>query len=85
VSLVVRCKSDRCAASIVWCETVNGKRMPLDEASSPEGKWRMEDEGCKVPTALYVPADERKNRDDLHESHWGSCVDADTFRKKATA
>ena len=80
-----KCKSQRCGATIVWCDTVNGRKMPLDEQPSADGKWRIEDEDKAVPTAIYVPAAERLGRDDLHESHWATCIDAASFKTKGAS
>lgn len=77
-----RCKSNKCAASIIWAETLNGRRMPIDEETSAEGSWVLQDEERPVPTAIFVPREERAGRDDLHESHWGTCADSESFRKE---
>jgi len=31
----------RCGAAVVWCDTVNHRRMPVDAAPSPVGVWSL--------------------------------------------
>jgi len=57
------CKS--CRAPLTWCETVNGKKMPLD-ATAFKAVQVKEGIGEVI---------------DVHMPHWATCPGADTFRK----
>jgi hypothetical protein len=61
------CKS--CEASILWAETENGKKVPLD--SKPEKRYilKAEDAAVVVLRSTYV-------------SHFVTCPDADSHRRK---
>lgn len=77
------CKS--CGATIIWIDTVNGKKMPCDADQKPywehpEGKVLITPSGETVKGTLapqrmpaagvgYVP-------------HWVTCPQASLFRKK---
>ncbi len=66
-----QCKS--CGAPILWVETVNGKRMPLDER--PAGRF-----------AVFVAGGTQKVVEirEAYVSHFATCKFADQHRKPRT-
>jgi hypothetical protein len=77
----VECSSPECSTEIIWTLTTNGKRMPVDAAPSKNGSFELDETG-ETPVARFVPKDQRAGRIDLHESHFSTCVDAGSFRRK---
>jgi hypothetical protein len=72
---MAKCKS--CDADITWCDTVNGKLMPLDSTPDPRGlfvmvkgrTWKATDEDRKLARPTYT-------------SHFATCKQADDWRSK---
>lgn len=48
------CRS--CGARVVWTVTENGKRMPVDEAPSADGRFVLELDGATVRAVYGAPA-----------------------------
>ena len=69
------CRS--CGAPIIWAETVNGKRMPLDEDPDPAGKFTL-DEEHNPPVAEYAKPDAKG---ELFTSHFATCPNAAEHRR----
>ena len=72
---VVPCRG--CGAPVFFAETVNGKKMPLDEESCPEGRFVCDfrDETPKAETAKAGDLRER------FQSHFAVCPEAQRFRR----
>lgn len=74
-----------CHAPIVWCETTQGKRMPVDEAPTPGGSVRVIARKGSVPLArvvgctidMFDPTDDGVR----HLSHFVHCPDAADWRQ----
>lgn len=85
------CRS--CDAPIRWAITTNGRRIPLDAASHPEGNLVIVDDVATRgwfrfdPTVHLVPKDQldgfrQKHPDEpLYRSHFATCPNADTHRR----
>lgn len=73
---VARCRS--CDAPIIWTETVNGRRMPVDEEPKPfpVGRFAL-DETCDPPLATFAP----DNLGERFESHFATCPNRDRHRR----
>ena len=69
-----RCRS--CDDAIVWMETKTGRRMPVNADSVDEAdlEWLPASPGRFKATPLFDP--------DQHESHFATCPEADTHRRK---
>lgn len=87
------CRSERCKAEILWCENeATGKRIPLDPAPNPEGRWvkvrvefRPSDEG-KPDKKFKIVRRLRRDEDPpeghgTYTSHYETCPDPDKFSK----
>lgn len=73
------CRS--CGAPIIWTVTAkSGKKMPVDEAASPQGTFVLEEKGRDV-YAHYVHPDELKAGAERFTSHFSTCPDAKDWRK----
>lgn len=86
------CRS--CPAEVVWCETVTGKRMPVDAApvdqalhADARGLFVIDPPlptvSGVVPKALAVNALDPELH--LHTSHFATCPYANAYRKPRTA
>jgi len=71
------CRS--CGAEIVWVETENKKRMPIDAEPTDAGKFVLEDEGTDTPRALYRPG----ANGERFTSHFATCPNAAEHRRPA--
>jgi hypothetical protein len=67
-----RCRA--CDASIIWVETVAGKRMPLDPP------WRPIHTGSQVQGRALVEIDTA-----VTTTHFATCPHADRFRRKRSS
>ncbi len=63
------CKS--CGASIIWTTTEAGKKMPVDAQPASKGI-----------VLLGNPADPQSRVVNVHLSHFATCPNANTHRKK---
>lgn len=75
------CKS--CGTEIYWTVTEAGKRMPVDVAPSSEGTIRLTSDG-KTTWSRVLKGDELKGTSPLllHRSHFATCRNAATHRRK---
>lgn len=67
-----------CAARIIWCRTITGKRMPVDVDPVPDGNLLLTDE--LLPTAQSVGRVAAKPGQLLYKSHFASCRQAAKHR-----
>lgn len=77
MSVASKCRS--CGASIIWCETVNGKRMPVDEDPDPNGKIVLDETVDPPKAAAFTEAAD--SGADRFTSHFATCVDSKKWRK----
>lgn len=68
---MARCKA--CDAPIIWAETENGNRIPLDAKS--EKRFVLGREGSWGDTKVAAMKD-------TYTSHFATCPNANDFRKK---
>jgi len=82
-----QCRS--CKAPIIWATTTNGKRMTINAAPVDAGNIRLVyRRGDNTPIAHVVAKAERVNYGTdqaWYTSHFASCPDADTWRKRGDA
>lgn len=71
-----KCRS--CGERVVWAETVNGRRMPVDAEPSPMGNVTLEPRHNGPPIAHVASEPVAGGR----LSHFASCKNADSFRRK---
>lgn len=69
------CRS--CEALIIWAETTNGKRMPIDERPTAKGNLVYVSGEARAATD-----DDRRLKRPLYTSHFATCPDAATFRRR---
>lgn len=75
---MTKCKA--CGATVLWCVTERGSKMPLAAAPVPAGKFHLQSLPDGTKRALWVNGwDHPEQRFD---SHFSSCPKADAFRKK---
>lgn len=65
------CRS--CGAEIIWTETMNGKKMPVD-AKPVQGFVLVRDELDPSSTPRAIP-------EKIHLSHFATCPNADQHRR----
>ena len=65
-----------CGAAIVWAETKNEKRMPLDALPTSDGTWVV----VNGVTWKATNADHELRRP-LYTPHWATCIHAAEHRK----
>lgn len=73
------CRS--CPAQVVWCITINGKRMPVDAEPGPDGNLILIDDeifGDQPPMVV------NKSNPDVegYTSHFATCTHSDEWRKR---
>lgn len=73
---MARCKA--CEAEVIWAETTTGKRMPIDAAPTPKGNMVYVN-----GVARAASADDRRLQRPLYTSHFATCPDAASFRKRS--
>lgn len=78
--IVTVCRS--CGASIIWAKGANGKANPLDAEPSPKGNIRLTDDGMLTYLTNEAAALARAKGDELRLSHFATCPNAATHRKK---
>ena len=79
---IEHCAAHDCQAEIVWALTEKAKRMPVDAKPSPRGNIALRDTGGSVPIAAVLSADKAFGRTDLRTSHFATCCDAPSFRRR---
>jgi hypothetical protein len=72
------CKS--CGASIIWCHTIQGKKMPVDANVSERGTFVLEERTEADPYAIFVGG-KSLHRWPRYRSHFSTCPEADEHRK----
>ena len=88
MSLESVCKS--CRAIVVWSVTLAGKRMPLDHAPSPDGRFFVfvpddprEPLQCANVSERSERAEEARYTDrPRYTSHFATCPNAEEHRRK---
>lgn len=75
-----------CSASIVWCTTESGKSMPVNFEPERGGNLAVDyrSDG-RAPLARVVQPAHAFGRQDLHKSHFVTCPQAGSWRKKRGA
>jgi hypothetical protein len=81
-----RAECDSCQAAIIWCITVNAKAMPVDYEPAGGGNIALSWRGGKIlAEVLSVTRQATRVRGTLRTSHFVTCPDARTFRRRRTA
>lgn len=70
-------KCSSCGAEIIWCVTVEGKRMPVDRAPSTRGNMQLLEQGDGPPLARVAI----EPFPYLYLSHFATCPNASQHRK----
>lgn len=73
------CRS--CGKPIIWAETVNGKPMPVNAEPTIEGTLTVREREGRLPLAAVVSPHLAFGRK-LYVSHFATCKDAKTWRRK---
>lgn len=77
---VDRCRG--CPAPVIWVVLDSGKRMPVDEVPHAGGNVKIwESRGVQCGRVLG-PLEVEMSTDELHTSHFVTCPDAASFRRK---
>lgn len=77
--------SCKCGAPIIWTKTTTGKAMPVDAYPSDDGNVVLERVGPTVLAFVYsttAAARVMTPAAPLHKSHFATCPDAASFRRK---
>ena len=75
---MAQCRS--CKIQVRWVETEAGKKMPIEVRSDPRGNLVLHADGAHV----HVATQQDKDRGlPLYLSHFATCAQAATHRKKA--
>ncbi len=77
----VRDECESCHEPIIWAVTTNAKRMPVDFEPSTGGNVALRP-GAPAPIADVLSVTRQFGRTDLRTSHFATCVDAKTWRKR---
>jgi hypothetical protein len=81
---VTVCTAKDCRAAVIWARTQSGSRALVNAAPTPDGRWLLVDTG-EGPMTQYVAAALRGDPEyagRLHVTHWATCSNPDTFRRK---
>ncbi len=71
-----------CKAKVIWCVTVNGKKMPVDVEPVVNGNIVLRKRGDKT-MALYIGKNtQQREGEALYVSHFATCPNARHHRKK---
>lgn len=82
---IAECDASNCRAPIVWAVTQNAKRMPVDVQPSPVGNIALRFTGGPVPLAAVLDKTRAFGRRDLRTSHFATCPEGPSFRRRRTA
>lgn len=75
------CRS--CCAQVIWCVTDKGKSMPVDAEPSKGATLAVEHRTPpRKPLARVVKPELAFGRTDLRTSHFATCPDAKSWRRK---
>lgn len=77
----VRDECESCHAPVIWTVTANAKRMPVDFEPSSTGDVALRP-GSPAPIATVLSVTKQFGRTDLRTSHFSSCPDAKSWRKR---
>lgn len=86
-SEIKHCRSAKCRARIIWLPSAkSGKPMPFDAEpisdqdalAEPRGVYFRGEDGCAV---AWTPT--LSDSGPLYRSHWGTCADQASFRRKS--
>lgn len=77
---IEECRS--CSAPIIWAITTKATKMPVDAHPSPDGNIAVEQRPGMMPLARVLNTTQRFGRSNLHTSHFASCQQADSWRKR---
>jgi hypothetical protein len=69
------CRS--CEAPVIWAETTTGKKMPLDARPTAKGNLVF-----LAGVARGATDEDRRLKRPLYTSHFATCPDAATFRRR---
>lgn len=69
---MARCKS--CKAEVLYAETANARRMPLNATPVDDGEWVIIGGRCR----RFVPGEDDGRK--RYRPHWADCPDAPLFR-----
>lgn len=61
---------DSCGDQIIWCRTVNNKRMPVDVEPTPDGNLLLSAERVPLATPVSRNGNDGKR---LHKAHFATC------------
>lgn len=75
---IASCRS--CGEPIIWTETTNGKRMPVDAEPVPAGQWALDDRYATPRAGKIVKA--AGSSEDGFTSHFSTCLFADEHRSR---
>jgi len=73
-----------CLAPVIWAETRNGRRMPVDPEPTKRGNVALTDRTHlhRAPLATVLGATSRFGRKDLRESHLVTCPHSTMWRRR---
>lgn len=77
----IRDECDSCREPIIWATTTNAKAMPVDYEPSDNGNISLQP-GGRGPLAIVLGATKRFGRKDLRTSHFVTCPDSKSWRKR---
>ena len=74
-----------CDAEIVFAETRNGKRMPVDVEPNPDGNCYLSKDGTDATVQVLAGddlAEAKRSGLQLHKSHFTTCPESADFRRR---
>jgi hypothetical protein len=73
-----------CGAPMIWAETVNGRRMPVDPEPTSDGNVLLTDRThlLRQPLATVLKAAKCFGRRDLRKSHFVTCPHSTMWRSR---
>lgn len=82
---ISHCVGPNCGAEILWTETLQQKRLPVDSEPTEDGTIALEDRGLgRVIGHVFSGrnlASMRFRGASLYKVHWATCPDSDMFRR----
>lgn len=83
--VIEQCNS--CRANVIWALTTRGKRMPVNAEPSPDGNIAIGPVTGRdgLPVARVLNTTQQFGRKDLRTSHFATCKDAASWRKRGRA
>lgn len=77
--LVVSAKCRSCGAEIVWAQTKQGKKMPVDAAAHPDGTLKVT---AERDGTLVVEVRAPEGTQPRYRPHFSTCPDAESWRQR---